>query len=448
MFELKTIQLTKKGSTKKQLILLFDLNSYCPCLYPLLFSMKVLRFQSLSTQSADLTALKLWYSYWFEKYSTSFCESFFSSAYNLEIIQNEIDNFIIYLENNNQFNNILRLRSNKDINYGTLAIRIRSLLKFYMFLIDEYLTLHSQQNLTRSEINRIKENLNKYIKYKKKTINRFSRRNKTIKNDINYAFKSLTVDMLKDLYKVIAPSKSTLINPLNPFKLHDAQFRNFLIVHLMLNYGLRVGELMLLTVNSIKKSLQGKTYSLIIVNTEDEFDNRKRKPNIKNDHSHRVLELQERDYQFLNIYMTQIRTKNSSEILFTSLKAPYSALSYSSISKIFEKINDVLKNIVPAYFDVGAYDSIEKLTPHVCRHTWAYMMLSYSFKKYAIDENLRYPTHDFIHNALDKAKEDLRSMGGWSPTSEMPSYYGKRFIVERANHSNLARIIDKSINIE
>ncbi len=217
------------------------------------------------------------------------------------------------------------MRSNKDINYGTLAIRIRSLLKFYMFLIDEYLTLHSQQNLTRSEINRIKENLNKYIKYKKKTINRFSRRNKTIKNDINYAFKSLTVDMLKDLYKVIAPSKSTLINPLNPFKLHDAQFMNFLIVHLMLNYGLRVGELMLLTVNSIKKSLQGKTYSLIIVNTEDEFDNRKRKPNIKNDHSHRVLELQERDYQFLNIYMTQIRTKNPSEILFTSLKAPYSA---------------------------------------------------------------------------------------------------------------------------
>lgn len=39
-----------------------------------------------------------------------------------------------------------------------------------MFLIDEYLTLHSQQNLTRSEINRIKENLNKYIKYKKKQL--------------------------------------------------------------------------------------------------------------------------------------------------------------------------------------------------------------------------------------------------------------------------------------
>src|SRR5690606_32244721 len=107
MFELKTIRLTKNGSTKKQLILLFDLDSYCPCLYPMLFSMKVLRFQSLFNQSADLIALNLWYSFWFDKYSTSFCESFFSSAYNFEIIQNEIDIFIIYLENNNQINNVL-----------------------------------------------------------------------------------------------------------------------------------------------------------------------------------------------------------------------------------------------------------------------------------------------------------------------------------------------------
>ena len=134
------------------------------------------------------------------------------------------------MENNNQFNNVLRLRSNKNINYDTLAIRISSLLKFYKFLIDEYLTLHSQPNLTRNEINRIKINLDNYMKHKKKIIKSFSRTNKTIKSEINYAFKSLTAEMLKALYQVIAPSKSTLVNPLNPFKLHDAQLRNFLIV--------------------------------------------------------------------------------------------------------------------------------------------------------------------------------------------------------------------------
>lgn len=448
MFELKTILLSKKNSSKKQFILLFDLDSYCPCLYPMLFSMKVLRFQSLSTQSSDLTALKFWYNFWFDKYSTSFCESFYSSYYNFEIIQNEIDNFIIYLENNNQLNNILRLRKNKDINYDTLGRRIKSLLKFYRFLVDEYLTIHSQPHLTRNEINRIKINLDNYIKHKKKTIKSFSKKNRTIKSEINYTFKSMTDEMVKALYQVIAPSKLTRINPLNPFKLHDAQFRNFLIVHLMLNYGLRIGELMLLTVRSIKKSIQNSSYNLIITNTEDEFDNRQRKPNIKNEYSYRVLELQERDYQFLNIYMNEIRKDISSEILFTSLKPPYSAFSYSSISKLFDKLNEILRNIVPEHFDDKSYDSIEKLTPHVCRHTWAYMMLSYSFKKYENEDKLRYSAHEVIHRALDKAKEDLRTMGGWSPTSEMPSYYGKRFIVERANHSNLERIIDKSINIE
>jgi len=76
----------------------------------------------------------------------------------------------------------------------------------------------------------------------------------------------MTDEMVKALYQVIAPSKLTRINPLNPFKLHDAQFRNFLIVHLMLNYGLRIGELMLLTVRSIKKSIQNSSYNLIITN--------------------------------------------------------------------------------------------------------------------------------------------------------------------------------------
>jgi len=100
MFALKTIHLEKKFSNENQIILLFDLDSSCPCLYPMLYTMKFLRFQSISTQHADLIAIKFWYEFWFEKFATSFCESFYSSSYNFEIIQSEIDNFIIYLENN------------------------------------------------------------------------------------------------------------------------------------------------------------------------------------------------------------------------------------------------------------------------------------------------------------------------------------------------------------
>ena len=61
MFALKTIHLEKKVSNENQIILLFDLDSSCPCLYPMLYTMKFIRFQSISTQHADLIALKFWY---------------------------------------------------------------------------------------------------------------------------------------------------------------------------------------------------------------------------------------------------------------------------------------------------------------------------------------------------------------------------------------------------
>lgn len=97
----------KKVSNENQIILLFDLASSCPCLYPMLYTMKFLRFQSISTQNADLIALKFWYEFWFEKFATSFCESFYSTSYNFEIVQCEIDNFIIYLENKKKMKVIL-----------------------------------------------------------------------------------------------------------------------------------------------------------------------------------------------------------------------------------------------------------------------------------------------------------------------------------------------------
>jgi hypothetical protein len=98
MFALKTIHLEKKASNESQIILLFDLDSSCPCLYPMLYTTKFLRFQSLSTQHADLIVLKFWYEFWNEKFWTSFCKSFYFISYNFEIIRGDIDNFIVYLE--------------------------------------------------------------------------------------------------------------------------------------------------------------------------------------------------------------------------------------------------------------------------------------------------------------------------------------------------------------
>lgn len=99
MFALKTIHLKNKVLNENQIILLFDLVASCPCLYPMLCTMKSLRFQSGSTQHADLIALKFWYEFWFQKYSISFCKSFLSLGYEPEIYLSEINNFMFFLEN-------------------------------------------------------------------------------------------------------------------------------------------------------------------------------------------------------------------------------------------------------------------------------------------------------------------------------------------------------------
>lgn len=438
MFVVKTIKLSKKYSNQNHIVILFDASATLPCLYPLLYSTTVLRFQSFATQQSDMLALKFWYEFWYQKYSTLFCESFLNSKYEPEIFLNEIDNFIVFLENNKKLEtNLIRLRSNIDANYMTITQRLRSLFKYFVYLLDEYWNTR-YQDITIKELTNRRKKIDLFLLNKKRIFSKFSKHSLTVKSEINHNFKSLTNEMVAMLYKIIRPDQSAKINIDNPFSTKSHQLRNFLMVHLMMNYGLRVGELMLLTKRSIKKSLNSDSYSLIITNTDDEHDSRQRKPSIKNEQSYRIIKLDSMDYKFLMLYVEKIRNFNNSDILFTSLKPPYSPLSYSSINAIFKTIEQAFKTSHPVYFDDTNIDSIQKLTPHVCRHTWAYITLAFAIKKYR-NESVS-PLNQSNDEIMQKALEDLRVLGGWSANSIMPSYYAKRFIVDSANLMNLQRI--------
>ena len=158
MFVVKTIKLSKKYSNQNHIVLLFDTSATIPCLYPLLYSTTVLRFQSIATQQSDMLALKFWYEFWYQKYSTLFCESFLSSKYEPEIFLNEIDNFIVFLENNKKLEiNLIRLRSNVDANYMTITQRLRSLFKYFVYLLDEYWNTRYQDITIKELTNRRKK---------------------------------------------------------------------------------------------------------------------------------------------------------------------------------------------------------------------------------------------------------------------------------------------------
>lgn len=436
MFFIKTIKLAKKYSNDNRIILLFDETTSNPCLYPLLYSLSFLRFQSFSTQQSDLLALQFWYEFWFKKNKTHFCKTFFQSGYNPDTYLNEIDNFTLFLENDKQYQkNIFHLRSNENVNYSTVAYRIRSVFKFFKFLLDEYWNVRYQE-LTIKDITIRRKQIDLLLTNKKKTLSKFSRNGS--KNGNSFHFKSLDNEMVYKLYDLIRPNQSNKINKNNPFSTQQLQLRNFLIVHLMINYGLRVGELMLLTKKSIKKSMHSDTYNLIVTNTDDEYETRSRRPSIKNEGSHRVIKLNSLDFQFINVYIENIRMTSKTEILFTSLKPPYSPLSYSAINTIFNKIDIRFRQLHPMYFDKNLIGSISKVTPHVCRHTWAYITLAYAVKNYR-DKN-RYKILMSNEEIMQNAQEDLRALGGWSVNSLMPSYYAKRYIMNSANLLNLHRI--------
>lgn len=144
----------------------------------------------------------------------------------------------------------------------------------------------------------------------------------------------------------------------------------------MLNYGLRVGELLLLECASIKASIKGDKFSLIISMPCNMTDPRTQAPSLKNEYSHRVLELDKVDYEFLVIYMQKIR-KNSTthNFIFASSQNPESPLSYNTVHSIFSKIDKVFSVNYPECKSLERFDAIMKLTPHVTRHTWAYLTM-------------------------------------------------------------------------
>lgn len=420
MFKLKQINL----SNSEQIYLLFNTQTTLPPLYSTLFILNTLKYKSESTQKTYIYSLKLWHDYWFEKHQETFCKYFYLNKNNPSLMIQEIDSFMLFLENNQKLDNkLIRLSKNESLNYNTLSIRLRSVISFLEYLLNNHSHIHGQQ--ISKEIIQYRSTLAQ----KSKIVTSLSVSNsktKIFKSTSN--FKSLTNEMKNALYALIAPN----VNP-PLFKTPQAQLRNFLMIHLLVDYGLRSGELLLLTINSIKTDSNSKNTYLEITETNDETDTRTSKPHIKNKYSVRHILLNPRDAEFLKMYMNNIRSKEATNnLLFLSLQQPYLPLSQSSLKKIFKIVNDAMKDKYPSFFDSSYIDSIDKITPHVCRHTWAYLSLQYNYEKYK-------QTHT-NNDALTNAMDSLRKMAGWSLNSQMPLLYANRFISEHANSLNIERL--------
>lgn len=208
-------------------------------------------------------------------------------------------------------------------------------------------------------------------------------------NDRKY--KSLSEEQIKNLFKLLEVEGSQ-----NPFQ-KEVQVRNRLIFTLLLNCGLRAGELLNLKVNDFSP----RNYTLNIFRRHDCIEDRRlNQPLVKTGEREIPLsdELAMEILDYINNYRNKYTKKKTHDFLFVThsscktIGEPLSVSAYEKIISTIKKSSPVLKN----------------LSGHKLRHSWNY----------------------FYSNEIDDSNLDIsRKSGlrcylmGWSKDSRMSENY-------------------------
>jgi integrase len=214
-------------------------------------------------------------------------------------------------------------------------------------------------------------------------------------------------DNSKDLKTKEIRSILNLINPqspLNPWDSLPARIRNFAIICVLLDTGIRSGELLSLKLKDIDYAKKGSKGLKVRRRQGSKDDPRLNQPSTKRDE--REVPLSESAFNALDTYVSLVRNQipeaAKTEYLFVSVGNRSRGIPLSSIQSVTDKIREIT--------GIG-------LTPHRLRHTatWRYCMLQQK-------KGLKW----------DSFVEKLIMKFGWrSPKSPSVRHYAKRFIKEQ-----------------
>lgn len=208
--------------------------------------------------------------------------------------------------------------------------------------------------------------------------------------------KSISEEQIKTLFKLLEVEGSQ-----NPFQ-KEVQVRNRLIFTLLLNCGLRAGELLNLRVNDL--NLRSNTLS--IVRRHDCIEDRRlNQPLVKT--GERIIplsdELAMEIFDYIDKYRDKYTKKKKHDFLFVTHSSCKSVGEPLSVSA-YEKIISTIKKTSP---------ELKNLSGHKLRHSWNY----------------------FYSNEIDGSNLDIsRKSGlrcylmGWSKESQMSENYNFKHI--------------------
>lgn len=214
---------------------------------------------------------------------------------------------------------------------------------------------------------------------------------------------SLPQTTLEDLMEVSNP-----LSIRNPFGDARLRWRVHVMLQILLQAGLRRGELLLLTVDSLKQDVSrttGRTIYWLNITTPDEPDSRASKPSVKTEDSHRQVPVSDELAELIELYVSEYRPTGDTNFLVTADGRV--GLSKEAFDKNLHELTEALSPASRHLLEERT-GGRKWVSSHMPRHTCA--TVAYKF---------------FMTTTGDRelSFQRMRAFFGWHRKSDMPEHY-------------------------
>ena len=381
-----------------------------PILVPFIYVQLKLRYRAYNTAAAHLRAIQTFYAY-AQSRDLNIDDAILACQF--ESILALLDGYAIWLQSGRQADNLVgRIGKAATAPFPQIDPRTRDqylrLLKQYLsWCVTRYIPRARQNSTTLANIEVVFADVADVIE------RRFESHIINLRPD-RTRYRSLTDMQLQIVRTLIRPGAAE-----NPFP-ERLQLRNWLMIELLLETGIRRGELLKLYTTDIN---QGSQHAYVSINDRehDPGDPRDEEPALKT-HG-RTVGISTQLYEVYERYIQSERRplrhgkpmKLMYRYLFISDRGR--PLSIRALSNVLDRLFLTIELARPGL--------LPTLSAHDFRHTFADRFLSFLIETRGYD--------------LERATDELRRVCGWSETSTMPRRYASRYLAESANLHNAQR---------
>lgn len=228
----------------------------------------------------------------------------------------------------------------KTVQFNTQYNRLTTVASFLKFVAETVCRVRPDRRESQAKINRMHEQL-------------LRKRPKSSASKSRGRYAHISADVCRHFVEISAPN-----HPDNPFRIGEGRHRNYLMVRIAYELGLRAGEILGLWVADIE--LGPKPMLSVVRRHNHPLDPRKKQAVAKT--RERILPLSRKLASELNNYILSERSKHFAAdkhpILFTASQDPWRGhpLTYKSFVKVFSLIGQVDP------------DKFADISPHAFRH--------------------------------------------------------------------------------